>query len=143
MNALPLPAVQPSVQPSIQSSIQSLAPAGPLSLHNLIGGVARWFANGSINAVLPMQRTSLRQIQIPRQDNPRPSFKAEVAHKLVAAYAQSTKPSLPLNSNFVRVLHVREPGQARSCVGRMVMSGRMADVCAELDRLVARDAALH
>jgi hypothetical protein len=28
-------------------------------------------------------------------------------------------------------------------VGRMVMSGRMADVCAELDRLVAREAARH
>ena len=32
---------------------------------------------------------------------------------------------------------VEDPGQARSCAGRMVISGRMADVCAELDRLIA------
>jgi hypothetical protein len=42
----------------------------------------------------------------------------------------------------LRVLRLLEVGQAPASVGRMVMSGRMADVCAELDRLVAREAAL-
>lgn len=42
----------------------------------------------------------------------------------------------------LRVLRVVESGQARSSVGRMVISGRMADVCAELDRLAAKEAAL-
>lgn len=42
----------------------------------------------------------------------------------------------------LRVVRVMEAGQARSSVGRMVISGRMADVCAELDRLAAREAAL-
>ncbi len=37
---------------------------------------------------------------------------------------------------------VVETGQASASVGRMVISGRMADVCAELDRLAAREAAL-
>jgi hypothetical protein len=37
----------------------------------------------------------------------------------------------------LRVVHVVEAGQGRTCVGRMVISGRMADVCAELDRLAA------
>ena len=41
---------------------------------------------------------------------------------------------------MVRVL---ETGQAPAQVGRMLISGRMADVCAELDRLVAHEAALH
>ncbi len=41
----------------------------------------------------------------------------------------------------VRVLRVVEPGQARSSVGRMLISGRMSDVCAELDRLAAREEA--
>lgn len=40
----------------------------------------------------------------------------------------------------LRVVRVVERGQARSEVGRMVISGRMADVCAELDRLAAREA---
>ena len=43
----------------------------------------------------------------------------------------------------VRVTRLLEAGQAPACVGRMVISGRMADVCAELDRLVAGEAALH
>ena len=42
----------------------------------------------------------------------------------------------------LRVVRVVEAGQHRSSVGRMVISGRMADVCAELDRLAARETAL-
>lgn len=37
----------------------------------------------------------------------------------------------------LRVVRVMEAGQMPSQVGRMVISGRMADVCAELDRLAA------
>ena len=43
----------------------------------------------------------------------------------------------------VRVLRLVEHGQSTAQVGRMVISGRMADVCAELDRMVAREAALR
>ncbi len=43
---------------------------------------------------------------------------------------QSTRRPLPL-----RVARVMEAQQNRSQAGRMVISGRMADVCAELDRL--------
>ncbi len=43
----------------------------------------------------------------------------------------------------LRVVRVIEKGQPRSCTGRLVISGRMADVCAELDRLVEREATLH
>ena len=42
----------------------------------------------------------------------------------------------------LHVVRVVETGQASACVGRMVISGSMADVCAELDRLAAREAAL-
>jgi hypothetical protein len=37
-------------------------------------------------------------------------------------------------------MRIAEQGDAPSCAGRMVISGRMADVCAELDRLVALEA---
>ena len=43
---------------------------------------------------------------------------------------QSTRRPMPL-----RVSRVMEPSHQRSQAGRMVISGRMADVCAELDRL--------
>jgi hypothetical protein len=41
----------------------------------------------------------------------------------------------------LRVVRVLEACQAPSGAGRMVISGRMADVCAELDRLAALEAA--
>jgi hypothetical protein len=40
-------------------------------------------------------------------------------------------------SSRLRVVRVMEAGQTPTQVGRMVISGRMADVCAELDRLAA------
>jgi hypothetical protein len=43
---------------------------------------------------------------------------------------QTTRRPLPL-----RVARVMEAQHNRSQAGRMVISGRMADVCAELDRL--------
>ena len=43
----------------------------------------------------------------------------------------------------LRIVRILEAGQAPAHAGRMVISGRMADVCAELDRLAAREAALH
>lgn len=51
----------------------------------------------------------------------------------VAAHASAQRP--------LRVVRVMEAGQAPAQVGRMVISGRMADVCAELDRLAACEAA--
>lgn len=43
----------------------------------------------------------------------------------------------------LRIVRVLEAGQAPANVGRMLISGHMADVCAELDRLAAGEAALH
>jgi hypothetical protein len=40
----------------------------------------------------------------------------------------------------LRIVRLVEQGQPRAHVGRMVISGRMADVCAELDRLAAAEA---
>jgi len=43
----------------------------------------------------------------------------------------------------LRVIRVVEAGQAQAAAGRILMSGRMADVCAELDRMVERESAMH
>ena len=47
----------------------------------------------------------------------------------------------PLTTPALRVLRVTESDQRVKGAGRMVISGRMADVCAELDRLAALEAA--
>lgn len=43
----------------------------------------------------------------------------------------------------LKVVREFEAGISPSCAGRMVISGRMADVCAELDRMAQREAATH
>ncbi|MBA3771965.1 MAG: hypothetical protein H0X13_05615 [Ramlibacter sp.] len=47
----------------------------------------------------------------------------------------------PFASKPLRVVRVVDACQPRSGAGRMVISGRMADVCAELDRLAELEAA--
>jgi hypothetical protein len=58
----------------------------------------------------------------------------------------ANQPNVPTRHNThrpLRTVRVMDANQAPGQVGRMVMSGRMADVCAELDRLVACEARLH
>ena len=54
-----------------------------------------------------------------------------------------SKPAEKPSRRPLRVSQVVEKIDGRASAGRMVISGSMADVCAELDRLVAREAALH
>jgi len=51
--------------------------------------------------------------------------------------------SVPRPPKALRVVRVLEPAAPRSTAGRMVISGRLADVCAELDRLAAQEARGH
>ena len=57
----------------------------------------------------------------------------------MTAPAISTPRLAPL-AKPLRVVRVLEPSASRAVAGRMVISGRMADVCAELDRLAAQEA---
>ena len=41
----------------------------------------------------------------------------------------------------LKIVREFEAGVSPSCAGRMVISGRMADVCAELDRMAQKEAA--
>ena len=43
----------------------------------------------------------------------------------------------------LRIVRAFEAGVGPSCAGRMVISGRMADVCAELDRMAQRESVAH
>ena len=60
----------------------------------------------------------------------------ECAARAVPLASGHSRPPRPL-----RVVRVAEPLRAPASAGRMVISGRMADVCAELDRLTALEAA--
>jgi hypothetical protein len=64
-------------------------------------------------------------------------------HRAQQAAAQPTAPRAraphTLPHQPLRVLRVVEPRSTRTAAGRMVISGRMADVCAELERLAAQE----
>jgi len=59
----------------------------------------------------------------------------------IAMPSRAASPVLPTTAPALRVLRVTEFGHRVNGAGRMVISGRMADVCAELDRLAALEAA--
>jgi hypothetical protein len=70
--------------------------------------------------------------------------RATIAKAPVAtAWRPETKRCQPQKAKPLRVLRYVEGGLPRASVGRMVMSGSMADVCAELDRLAAQEITLH
>ena len=82
-----------------------------------------WLAGGSAPAPAQPQREPVRPQQPPR-----------VTRRPMAV----PRPAKPL-----RVVRVVEPAGAASFAGRMVISGRLADVCAELDRMAALEARGH
>ena len=67
---------------------------------------------------------------------PRPAPAPCVPRPVRVQRAAARLPSRPL-----RVVRVVEPSAPRAIAGRMVISGRLADVCAELDRLAAQETA--
>ena len=81
-----------------------------------------WLAGGAAPA--PVQ---------PQRDPVRPRHPARVTRRPLSV-PQAPKP--------LRVVRVMEGG-SRNTAGRMVISGRLSDVCAELDRLAALEARGH
>ena len=115
----------------------------------------RWFTSNALPAIGTAQPSTLRQNEIAttsiasharqtgatgqnslRIQTLKPSPALFTLPTLSTLSTLSTPPALPI----LRVVRVLEAGQAPANVGRMVISGRMADVCAELDRLAAREA---
>ena len=93
-----------------------------------IQGLMRWWSASRFSAVgMPLPKREVQSFA-PKSTAANDPLAGATVQKLIVP-----KP--------LRVLRVVETGQARTSVGRMVISGRMADVCAELDRLAAREAA--
>ncbi len=60
-----------------------------------------------------------------------------------AGTTAAVKPGTYCQRQPLRVVRVMEAGQTSTLTGRILMSGRMADVCAELDRMVERETAFR
>ncbi len=70
-----------------------------------------------------------------------PQQTLEAASGLQRPRAMPVAPAAVPRSRPLRVVRVFEGPQPRAAAGRMVISGRLADVCAELDRMAAVEAA--
>ena len=70
--------------------------------------------------------------------SPRPATAPGTAARV---RVQPQSPPFQRPAPALRVVRVLEPAAPRAVAGRMVISGRLADVCAELDRLAAQEAA--
>ena len=106
--------------------------------HRALAAIQQWFGARSSAAAQAPQRPQHVPSPVPlSRQRPlgMPPYNAPFQAAASVASVPANKP--------LRVVRVVESGQTRSSSGRMVISGRMADVCAELDRLVAREAALH
>jgi hypothetical protein len=62
---------------------------------------------------------------------------AQIIVKRVPALAVAAASTYPVRR--LKIMREFEPGMGRSQSGRMAISGRMSDVCAELDRIAQHD----
>jgi len=88
---------------------------------------------------LPSFTTRTPSQALPNKQTARPHPEWAV-RSAPCALPSHSKAQLTKRQPNLRVVHVHESGQSTAGAGRMVISGRMADVCAELDRLVAMEA---
>ena len=107
------------------------------------------FSNTSMLSLLAAPLQSLATWFVPRQSaagsrrgasNPRQMvlpFNAEAAMPGCPAERVNTPPFVP---SRLRVVREFDSAVGPACAGRMVISGRMADVCAELERMSQSEA---
>ena len=112
-----------------------------------VQALAAWFvpaqsASGRFSPPAAAQR--FNQLALPFAS---PSHTTARQHQPAAAPAAGIKTDkLSLKkpaSGRIRVVREFDSNVSPACAGRMVISGRMADVCAELDRMAQREAALQ
>ena len=114
------------------------------------------FSRSPLLSVLLAPLQALASLWVPAQPSAAaPAFKRFAANdssatKLIAGGARNTwaagpKPCQTMAKatapRRLKVIREFEAGISPSCAGRMVISGRMADVCAELDRMSQRETA--
>ncbi|MEO7941313.1 MAG: hypothetical protein ABIR55_22020 [Burkholderiaceae bacterium] len=118
---------------AILEPVRWIAPWGRLmhQLHRITRSASRKVA--AMSASQPHRVPPRSSAILPRAAAP-----ARPAQAHAHAHAARHHARSPL-----RVIRVVEVGQASALAGRILMSGRMADVCAELDRMVEREAIMQ
>ena len=103
-----------------------------LAFSGLFQGLSNWTRPAPVAAKPQHTNATLRPVWAAR----RPACVPQGLKSSIQPHRVHTSPRAPA----LRVLRVSESDQRVKGAGRMVISGRMADVCAELDRLAAIEA---
>lgn len=109
-----------------------------LALHGLFAPLQHWV--GWLTSAPSPQRPRLRSNAVRA---PQPAALRRAAGRTHPSWPPAMRAATTAScrpSGRVRVVRVVDALQAPASAGRMVISGRMADVCAELDRMVAIEA---
>ena len=93
---------------------------------------------GAVSGIAGRSKPTLRQLASVGMSVPR----SHITHRVHSATSGTFAPGASSHRNARRPVRVLHPA-ARSEVGRMVIAGRMADVCAELERMAACDTWHH
>ena len=119
-------------------------------------GVSAWAAvmaplQGLLSLFLPQQAASANVASLPRHTSPHYSPHQATGHarsidssrwlrgNKQVSLNQVCNPAHQPRISRLKIVRQFEPGVGPTCAGRMVISGRMADVCAELDRMAERE----
>ena len=95
------------------------------------------------SAKVPAARLNSLRLNAPLSYPPDELLSKPMAEPAFCARARVNTRSRSRANPPLRVIRVVESGQAPAHGGRMMISGRMADVCAELDRMAEREASQH
>ena len=119
-------------------------------------GVSAWAAvvaplRGLLSLFVPQQAASANAASLPHHTSPHYSPLQATSHarsidrsrwlrsNTPVALKQVCRPAQQPRTSRLKIVRQFEPGVGPTCAGRMVISGRMADVCAELDRMTERE----
>lgn len=105
----------------------------------LVRGLFRLVGGGGFSIKAPSTKPRELAVQNPFLGG---GMTASLTNKTLATES-ATAQSVLRSPMPLRVLREVDRSQPQRGIGRLVISGRMADVCAELDRLAACEAALH
>lgn len=89
-----------------------------------------------VSLFMPVQPTRCSQRSAVQPTAQRPSNAQTMTVQVL-----TTRPKAPVGRpvSCLKVIREVEPGMRRSQTGRMAISGRMADVCAELERISLKE----
>ncbi len=109
-----------------------------------VHAVAAWFVpaqNSAHQPGLPYDAAPLASHLQPLKPSRHPAVRGSGVHSV------TTRPcggvARPSRQSRLKIVRELDASVSASCAGRMIISGRMADVCAELDRMAMRESAAH